>query len=139
MMIEILQSSWTKFVDVLPILVIAVLISQIVSVYLHKDKIKKHFHNCEKDIVKAALCGIATPGPLIAFMPLLKVLKKKGLPIALIVAFMTAQVLIGPMRFFLEVKYFGIVFFVSRLVLSILLAIAVATVFRFIVKLVKFK
>ncbi|MCK4800185.1 permease, partial [Candidatus Parcubacteria bacterium] len=117
---------------------IAIVLSQIISIYLPQEKTEMVFKANKKNLVKASVVGIATPGPLLAFLPLLKTFKKKGVSVSIIVAFITGQTLIGPMRFFLEVNYFGITFFVYRVLIAFLIAMSVAVCFRFLEKYIKF-
>lgn len=138
MITEVLSSAAVDFLKVLPILVAAIIASQMIKYYLPKEKIGASFGESEKNITKAAAVGLVTPGPLLAYLPLLKTLKEKGLAVSIIVAFITSQTLIGPMRLFLEVGYFGIAFFAYRVILAFLIAIGIATCFRFLEKYIKF-
>lgn len=139
MIVEILQQTVVGFIKVLPILVVAIVVSQIVQSYIPKDKIKDIFKENKKNILKSSLIGIATPGPLLAFLPLLRTLKEKGMPISLVVAFITGQTLVGPMRLFLEVGYFGIKFFAYRVVISLIIAIIIGMCFKIFEKHIQFK
>lgn len=139
MIIEILQKTFVEFIKILPILLLAILVSQVVKVYFHARKMKKLFKESKKNIVKSSLVGICTPGPLLAFLPLLRELKNKKVGLSLLVAFMTGQTLIGPARLFLEVGYFGWEFFLVRLVISFFIAIGVGMVFLLLEKHIKFK
>ena len=138
MITNILYLTLINFLKILPILIIAIVASQVINSYIKKEKIKKTFKESETNIAKASVTGIATPGPLLVFLPILKTLKKKGLPISIIVAFITGQTLIGPARLFLEVGYFGIMFFVYRVIIAFLIAVGIATSFRFLEKYIKF-
>jgi len=113
-------------------------LSQIISVYLPEEKTESIFKANKKNIAKASIVGIATPGPLLAFLPILKTFKKKGVSVSIIVAFITGQTLIGPMRFFLEVNYFGITFFIYRVIIAFLIAVSIAICFRFLEKRIEF-
>jgi len=138
MIIKILNLTLANFFKILPILVIAIIASQAANSFIPKGKIKNIAKENTKNIAKASAIGIATPGPLLAFLPFLRTLKNKGLPISIVVAFMTGQALIGPMRLFLEVGYFGIMFFVYRVIIAFLTAIGIALCFKFLGKFVKF-
>ena len=138
MIIEILYLTLISFLNILPILVIAIVLSQIISVYLPEEKTESIFKANKKNIAKASIVGIATPGPLLAFLPILKTFKKKGVSVSIIVAFITGQTLIGPMRFFLEVNYFGITFFIYRVIIAFLIAVSIAICFRFLEKRIEF-
>lgn len=135
---NILTTSLISFLKFLPILIIAIFVSQIVKNLVKEKKIKKAFKENEKNIAKASVIGICTPGPLLAYLPLLKTLKDKKIPISILVAFITGQTLIGPMRVFLEIGYFGISFFTYRLVISFLIAILVALSFMLLEKYIRF-
>jgi uncharacterized membrane protein YraQ (UPF0718 family) len=138
MILEILKISIIEFLKVLPILVIAIVISQIVKVYLENKKIHENFKANKKNIVKASLIGISTPGPLLAYLPILKTLKEQKIPVSILVGFITGQTLIGPMRIFLEINYFGVEFFIYRLIISFFIAIIIALGFMALEKYIKF-
>jgi len=138
MITEIFYLTSISFLKILPILVVAIVLSQIISAYLPEEKTEKIFKANKKNIAKASIVGIATPGPLLAFLPILKTFKKKGVSVSIIVAFITGQTLIGPMRFFLEVNYFGITFFIYRVLIAFLIAVSIALCFRFLEKYIKF-
>ncbi len=79
MIIEILSLSFIKFVMILPIIIIAVIASQIIKIHLHENKLKKSLKENEKNIIKASAIGITTLEPLATFLPTLKTLKEKVL------------------------------------------------------------
>lgn len=115
-----------------PILIIAIVVAQIIDSYLSEETVKKIIK--EKSIIKAAAVGLVTPGPLTAYLPFLKVLKRRGLPLSIIVTFITAQTLVGPMRSFIEVEYFGAMFFIYRVILSFLMAVGVGACYKLLEK-----
>jgi len=78
-----------EFLKILLILLIAIVALQIINSYMLKEDIRRRFKENEKNIVKASAIGVATPGPLIAFLPILKMLKIKGVSLAIIIAFIT--------------------------------------------------
>ncbi len=127
-MIEILFKTTGDFIAILPVLLIAVFVSQIINSFLSKKKLDRKIRG-KTNILEASLIGVGTPGPLIAFLPLLKILKKRGVSLGVIAAFMTGQTLIGPMRFFLETNYFGAVFFFLRVIISVFIAILIGIIF----------
>jgi uncharacterized membrane protein YraQ (UPF0718 family) len=130
--------SFIRFIQILPILIIAIFASEILKSHLHEDKIKKVFKESEKNIIEASVIGIATPGPLIAYLPFLKTLKNKGVKSSILASFITGQTLVGPARIFLEISYFGLLFLVSKLAIAFFIAIAIGTSFRFLEKYIKF-
>jgi len=87
-----------------------------------------------RNIMGASLLGLVTPGPLAAYLPLLKVLQSGGLSLSVVAAFITSQTLVGPLRAFLEVDMFGLAFFVFRVVASFVIAISVGVCFQLLGK-----
>jgi len=134
---EILTKTIIHFLQILPILVAGIIISQIISAYTTEKKLHKYLKNDERALAKASAIGIATPGPLLAYLPFLKVLKKKKVSLGIIAAFITGQTLIGPVRIFLEVGYFGIEFFIYRLIIAFLIAVWVGVIFETFAKKLK--
>lgn len=129
---EMLLQTIQEFVKFAPILVGAIIISQIINIYFEHHKIKKKLNPSEKNIAEATVAGILTPGPMIAYLPIIAKLKKQGLPTCLIAAFITGQTLIGPGRIVMEVGYFGAAFFMVRLLLALIIGVCVGTGFRII-------
>ena len=127
---EIIITTLLDFLKILPFLLVAIIFSQIIKTYLHEEKIKEITKETKTNFAKTALVGIATPGPLLVYLPILKSLRDKGMPFSIIAAFITGQTLIGPGRIFLEVSYFGMVFFMYRVMFAFLIALAVATGFK---------
>lgn len=138
MITNIIYLTLANFLKFLPILIVAIVTAQIINSYISKEMIEKILKEKGRNIIRASGIGIATPGPLVAYLPLLKVLYGKGLPLSIIVAFITSQTLVGPMRLFLEVEYFGIIFFVYRVIISFLIAVGIGTCFRFLEKHIRF-
>lgn len=135
---EILTISLVSFLKILPILIGAVFLSQVARLFVHEKKIKKYIHDDSRGVMISTAVGIGTPGPLLAYLPILRVLKKKGVAISAIGSFVTGQTLIGPGRLILEVSYFGPVFFVVRVVLAFVIGTCVGWSFHLLNKIVKF-
>lgn len=138
MITNIIYLTLANFLKFLPILIVAIVTAQIIGSYIPKDMREKILKEKGRNIIRASGIGIATPGPLAAYLPLLKILNEKGLPLSIIVSFITGQTLVGPMRLFLEVEYFGIIFFVYRVIISFLIAVGIGTCFRFLEKHIRF-
>ncbi len=138
MILNILSLSFINFIRIFPVIIIAIVVSQIIKIHLHENKIKKTFKANEKNIIKASVLGIATPGPMVTFLPFLKTLKEKGVQISIIAAFITGQTLVGPGRIFFEISYFGVEFFIYKLIISFFIAIAIGTCFMLLEKKIKF-
>ena len=137
-MIEVLYTSLISFLRVLPILIGAVLLSQFAKLFVHEKTVKKHIHDNGRGIMLSTAVGISTPGPLLAYLPILKELKKKGVSVSALASFITGQTLIGPGRLVLEVGYFGPLFFLARVVLSFCIGICVGWSFHLLNQKVKF-
>lgn len=137
-MMDILSTSLISFLKVLPVLLGAVLLSQFAKLFIHEKSIKKHIHDNGRGVMISTAVGISTPGPLLAYLPILKVLKKKGVAISAIGSFVTGQTLIGPGRLILEISYFGPLFFFLRVILAFLIGICVGWSFHLLNKVVKF-
>jgi len=135
---QIFIDAFFDFLKVLPILVIAIIVSQIIAVLLPSKKTKDIFKENKKNIAKASVVGIMSPGPLLAYLPFLKTLKEKKVAVSLIAAFITGQTLIGPGRLFLELDYFGWEFFAVRVVLAFFIAVAMGVSFKFLERYIKY-
>ena len=133
MIFEVLTTAIDNFLKFFFIIVIAVVFAQIINSFLNQDSIKNRLMN-ENDVVKPALLGLVTPGPLGLYLPTLKALKEKGLSLSMIVAFITSQTLVGPMRFFIEIEYFGTIFFTYRVIFSFFSAVATGVLYQRIKK-----
>lgn len=130
MVIKIIWMSIVRFLNFLPLLFIAIVAGQIVNTLLSAKKSKKFLKHKKNNIIRVSGIGLISPGPLSAYLPVLKALNKNGLPLSAVVAFITAQTLVGPMRLFLEVSYFGIVFFIFRVIMSFFIAIFIGVYYR---------
>lgn len=135
MITDILYITIERFLKYLPILVIAIIIAQFFRLYIMEDTIGIFLkRKARRNILVGSLLGLVTPGPLSAFLPLLRVLKSGGLPLSVVAAFITSQTLVGPLRAFLEIDLFGVGFFVYRVVISFLIAMSVGLCFHLLKK-----
>ena len=57
-------------------------------------------------------------------------LRKKGLPLSYVVAFITAHTFMGPLRVFIEIFYFDIYFFIVRTTLAFIMSFSIGLIFR---------
>lgn len=132
---DVLYLTIERFLQYLPILVIAIIIAQFFKLYITEDMIGMFLKaKVKRNILVGSLLGLVTPGPLAAFLPLLRVLKSGGLPLSVVVAFITSQTLVGPIRAFLEIDLFGSGFFVYRVLASFLIAMSVGLCFHLLRK-----
>jgi len=131
---DILYLTLERFLGFLPILVVAIVVGKVFSLYISEDKIGMLLKGERRNNMGASLLGLVTPGPLAAYLPLLKVLQSGGLSLSVVAAFITSQTLVGPLRAFLEVDMFGLAFFVFRVVASFVIAISVGVCFQLLGK-----
>jgi uncharacterized membrane protein YraQ (UPF0718 family) len=123
---ETLQNLWSY----LPILLAALFVSNVIQSRRSARVFDYFLHGRVRETLLAVtLTGLLTPGPLAAYLPVLKALRKLGFRLSLIAAFVTSQTLVGPGRLFMEVRYFGAPFFVYRVLASFAIALAVGAVY----------
>ena len=130
MIAEILYIAAVRFMYSLPILIIAILAAQTLNSLIPREKIGELLRKMRRNILGASLIGLITPGPLAPYLPLLKVLKYNGLPLSAVVAFITSQTLVGPLRAFIEVDFFGAAFFICRVAVSFFIALSVGFIYK---------
>ena len=74
---DILYLTIERFLKYMPILVITIIIAQFIRLYIREDTIGILFkRKARRNILVGSLLGLVTPGPLSAFLPLLRVLKR---------------------------------------------------------------
>ena len=134
MVTDILYLTLVRFLGFLPILVAAIVVGKVFSLYVSEDKIGMLLKGERRNIMGASLLGLVTPGPLAPYLPLLKVLQSGGLSLSVVAAFITSQTLVGPIRAFLEVDMFGLAFFIFRVAASFVIAISVGVCFQLLNK-----
>ncbi|TET18794.1 hypothetical protein E3J74_09335 [Candidatus Bathyarchaeota archaeon] len=131
---DILYLTLERFLGFLPILVVAIVVGKVLSLYISEDKMGMLLKGERRNIMGASLLGLVTPGPLASYLPLLKVLQSGGLSLSVVAAFITSQTLVGPIRAFLEVDMFGLAFFIFRVAASFVIAISVGVCFQLLNK-----
>jgi uncharacterized membrane protein YraQ (UPF0718 family) len=128
---HVLSITTRNFLGFLPTLIIAIVVAQILNSYISREVIERlRTRSLRENLFVVTLIGLVTPGPLACYLPLLKVLRKTGLPLSLIVTFITAQTLVGPLRLFLEVGYLGLGFFAYRVAASFAIAASVGFIYH---------
>jgi len=130
MIADILYIAVMRFLQTLPLLTIAILVAQILNSIIPKEKIEEFLRKSRRSILGTSLIGLVTPGPLAPYLPLLKVLRNSGLPLSAVVAFITSQTLVGPLRAFLEIDFFGVAFFICRVIISFLIALGIGEFYQ---------
>jgi uncharacterized membrane protein YraQ (UPF0718 family) len=117
-----------------PIITVACMAATFLSLYTSGEKIGKLLKKKRRNILIASSIGLVSPGPLAPYMPLLRMLNRKGLPLSVVAAFITSQTLVGPLRAFLEVEMFGLTFFLFRVFISFVIAISIGVCFQLLEK-----
>jgi len=134
---DLLAQGVGAFLQTLPILVFAVVVGQIIIAYLPAEKTERVLTGNGKNIVIATTIGLFSPGPNAAYLPLLYALRTRGASLSILVAFITSQTMVGPVRFFLEAEYFGVMFWVYRLIIVFFIANAMGFCFKLLGRLLE--
>ena len=104
--------------------VVAVAISTAVHLFVPRDFIQRSLSRRSGLLLfLAPLLGILTPGPVYAIYPIILVLKKKGVRMHVLVAYLTGQALIGPARIPFELGLLGGRFLLFRILISVFLGV----------------
>ncbi|MHA1247552.1 MAG: permease [Candidatus Thorarchaeota archaeon] len=122
---EAIDFSVTNLIETIPIFIVASLLAGWVDAWVDKDLVVRLFkqRGLVAGLFVITCLGIATPGPIYSIFPIVYVLKKKGIDSHFLIAYLTGQTLMGPMRIPLELYYLGTTFFVFRLVSTVLLGV----------------
>jgi uncharacterized membrane protein YraQ (UPF0718 family) len=126
----LLRETLHNLVSFMPVLVVAMFFANVIQSRRSARVFDYFLHRRVRETLLAvSLTGLVTPGPLAAYLPVLKALHKMGFRLSLIAAFITSQTLVGPGRMFMEVRYFGAGFFVYRVLASFAIALAVGIIY----------
>jgi uncharacterized membrane protein YraQ (UPF0718 family) len=120
-----LDFSATNLIETLPIFIVASFLAGWVDAWIDRDLVTRFLtgRNLLVGLIIVTCVGIITPGPIYSIFPIVYVLKKKGVDSHYLIAFMTGQTLMGPLRIPLELHYLGLNFFIFRLISSVVLGI----------------
>ncbi len=130
---EIFIAEASVFIKIAVITFFAVLISAVIHFLVPDTYVKDRLglgKNMRGRLPLIAIVGIITPGPIYAIYPLVFVLKEKGMSEENIVTFMTAQMMTGPARAPLEIGFFGLGFYLLRVILAFFLSILAGFMYR---------
>lgn len=122
---EAIQFSVDNLLETIPIFIVASLLAGWVDAFVDKDIVARLFEerNLFTSLIVITCLGIATPGPIYSIFPIVWVLRKKGIGSHYLIAYLTGQTLMGPMRIPLELHYLGWTFFAFRMGSTILLGV----------------
>ena len=120
-----LDFSATNLIETIPIFIVASFLAGWMDAWIDRDLITRFLtgRNLLVGLTIVTCVGIITPGPIYSIFPLVYVLKRKGVGSHYLIAFMTGQTLMGPLRIPLELHYLGLNFFIFRLISSVILGI----------------
>jgi len=120
-----LDFSATNLIEIIPIFIVASFLAGWVDAWVGRDLVTRFLtgRNLLVGLTIVTCVGIITPGPIYSIFPLVYVLKRKGVSSHYLIAFMTGQTLMGPLRIPLELYYLGLNFFIFRLISSVILGI----------------
>ena len=138
-MMQVLQTTAVEFIRIFPILAFSIVGAEIISKFISKRDIKSQFGKGKRGIVVSTFAGLFAPGPLVAYLPALYSLRKKGLGLGYIASFTTSQTIIGSLRVLIEIYYFGMYFFIVKTCLAAIMAICVGLIFGLLEKKKVFK
>jgi len=120
-------------IKILYLTAIAMGISTAIHFVIPEDFAEKHLRdNKLSHLFYATLLGVLTPGPVYAIYPIVIVLKKKGIKNPILVAFLTGQTIIGPARAPFEIGFFGLKFYLYRILLALIMGPIAALLFIFL-------
>ncbi|MFW9920123.1 MAG: permease [Candidatus Thorarchaeota archaeon] len=122
---DAIQFSIENLVETIPIFIVASLLAGWVDAWVDKDIVTRLFHeqNLIVSLFVISVLGILTPGPIYSIFPIVWVLRKKGIQSHYLIAYLTGQTLMGPMRIPLELYYLGVPFFIFRVISSVILGV----------------
>ncbi|MCD6490844.1 MAG: permease [Candidatus Njordarchaeia archaeon] len=121
-----IEVSIQNFMDVFLIFIFAALLASLADLYIDKELILKVFDPNRNSIYNYAIAtaiGIITPGPVYSIFPIVLVLRKKGATEDILISYLTAQTLMGPIRVPLEIVFLGVEFLVFRTIVTVIIGI----------------
>jgi len=130
---QLITSNLDIIIKIIYLTAIAMGISTAIHFLIPENFAEKHMHNNKlSHLFYATLLGVLTPGPVYAIYPIVMVLKKKGIKNPILVAFLTGQTIIGPARAPFEIGFFGIKFYIYRILLALIMGPVAALLFIFL-------
>ena len=119
---ELISSNQEIIIKILYLTGVAIAISTAIHFLIPEDLAEKHLKNNKLIyLFYATLLGVFTPGPVYAIYPIVLELRRKGVGNAILVAYLTGQTIIGPARAPFEIGFFGLKFYIYRILLALLM------------------
>ncbi|MEA2096345.1 MAG: permease [Candidatus Cloacimonadota bacterium] len=132
---QLIASNLDIIIKIIYLTAIAMGISTAIHFLIPENFAEKHLHDSKlSHLFYATLLGVLTPGPVYAIYPIVIVLKKKGIQNPILVAFLTGQTIIGPARAPFEIGFFGLKFYIYRILLALIMGPIAALLFIFLSK-----
>ena len=119
---ELIISNLSIIIKILYLTVIAIGISTFIHFVIPEDFAEKHLKESKMiHLFYASVLGVLTPGPVYAIYPIVLVLKTKGIRTEILVSYLTGQTFIGPARAPFEIGFFGLKFYLYRILLALIM------------------
>ena len=119
---QLISSNQDVIIKIIYLTGVAIAISTAIHFLIPEDLARKHLKNNKLIyLFYATLLGVFTPGPVYAIYPIVLELRRKGVGNAILVAYLTGQTIIGPARAPFEIGFFGLKFYLYRILLALLM------------------
>lgn len=120
--IQLLSTNKDVIIKIIYLTGVAIAISTVIHFTIPEDLARTHLKNNKLIyLFYATLLGVCTPGPVYAIYPIVLELRRKGVGNAILVAYLTGQTIIGPARAPFEIGFFGLKFYIYRILLALLM------------------
>ena len=130
---QLIMSNSAIIIKILYLTVVAIAISTAIHFLIPEDFAEKHLKESKViHMFYATLLGVLTPGPVYAIYPIVLVLKTKGIRNEILVAYLTGQTIIGPARAPFEIGFFGLKFYLYRILLALVMGPIAGFLFKFL-------
>ncbi len=135
---QLISTNAAIIIKILYLTVIAIGISTAIHFLIPEDFAEKYLKESKFiHMFYASLLGVLTPGPVYAIYPIVLVLKTKGIRNEILVAYLTGQTIIGPARAPFEIGFFGLKFYIYRILLALVMGPMAGFLFMFFSKIWK--
>ena len=119
---NLMSSNKEVIIKIIYLTGVAIAISTAIHFLIPEDLARKHLKNNKLIyLFYATLLGVLTPGPVYAIYPIVLELRRKGVGNAILVAYLTGQTIIGPARAPFEIGFFGLKFYLFRILLALIM------------------
>ena len=132
---EIMHRTNDSFWEMLSFIPPIFLLFGLLDVWVPREKVVAHLgpNSGIKGIILATLLGSAAAGPLYGAFPVAAVMMKKGAGFYNVMIFIGAWSTLKIPMFLFEIQYLGLVFAVTRWILSLAAIIIIASIINFLI------